>query len=264
MFGKHAEIKGVMLGQAPGGGVGFEIARYRSVPPSKHKSNRVAGLLLMLFIAMSCIGEPVPEPPNLRPDPVEIGDLLANTDESEHPPLVVGRAGSVDPTIDVWIWNLDRDDEPGIAGADLDGGFTVYVPHDDGDELRIQVRSEEGRSLPLDVVAMGRAGPFRSARRSECFTGTEELDLSELETGTVTFDNECAESVSLLDVSLRRGRAALEFVAPGAGTVERGETSIEVSRSAGSPEEPEDILLVELEIDGVEEIRAVSVYRSAP
>ena len=217
-------------------------------------------LLLVVGGAAGCVGSPVPEPPNV--EPVDLVDVFYDDPIDPMAGGIKAGPGSLETDREIWLWNLDQIEEQGWAAVETDGSFEVDVRFVPGDEVRFQVRTDEGRSAPVDGVAQDLV--FVEPDRSNCVTVPLELDLAGRPEATFEVRNDCGEAVELLDVRWRVGEPVLSFSAPAPGPIAAGEApGVRVLTSQHSLD-VEDILFVELEIGGLSERFPVSVYTEDP
>jgi hypothetical protein len=181
----------------------------------------------------------------------------------ETTPGIRSSAGAVEPGQEVWVWNLESRDLQGSVRAGPDGRFDMLIWYDVGDELRVQVRSELGRSIPLDVEMVSGTGSVRAPSRSACVEVPLELDLEERSSARLRFGHQCSSAVSLVDVRWRDGSAGFAIETPSLGPLSPGETSMTIEAPA-SPGFSEDILFIELEVDDQPERHPVSIYAGVP
>ena len=174
-----------------------------------------------LALVVGCVGTPVPQPPaHQPPDPAAVRSETSSTGAPE----VIGEAGAAEPGTTLWAVALDQTTDPVTSTVEADGSFRtgLFVP--DGEEVRLQVRSDAGRSRPVDL-RVPIAGEI--VRPTEgCLLLAPELELDptpvgEPATGAITVENACAAPARIAAASLRRpapewaiGRAPFDL-APG-------------------------------------------------
>lgn len=219
--------------------------------------NSVLSVVTVALVSLgsACVGNPVPEPPHALP--VDLDKLGTSQDESDERG-VYGAEGAVEPNIEVWIWNLLSAEGPGISTSHDDGSFYVEVPFSRGDDLRLQLRAERERSIPVDMEI--ESSRWVQVSRSECIDIPDELDLGAVAQSTLSLRNQCSGAVELMDYRWRMGASGLSTEIPTFGPIEGGGV-VEVNISDASDGSfVEDIVIVVLEIDGHLETHVVSVY----
>lgn len=212
------------------------------------------------LLISTCVGNPVPLPPNV--EPIDLGSVYY--DDPTDPSLggVRGRADSVEPGVEVWAWNLESSDEPVVALAEPDGSFAIDIQFFPGDELRFQVRSEVGRSTPVDGVATDLT--FSQRLRPSCVEGPLELDLAGVAEGTISVVHRCPQIVDVVDVRWRREHPNLSLEAPPPGMLEIGDPLEVIVTTERNDVDVEEIVLIELNLDGTPARYPVSVYTADP
>ena len=146
-----------------------------------------------------CGFTPVPEPPNINPPDTTLIEGIAERGDLHV--LLEGSAGAVEPGLVLWAVNLDSTEPPVTAVSEEDGSFSLTVAGTVEDELRLQVRSDEARSEPVDVV-VEETGELHRSARMECLRLAPPFDL-DFETlavdGRATLDvaisNDCTDEV---------------------------------------------------------------------
>lgn len=167
-------------------------------------------------------------------------------------PTVNGAIGAVDPAEGaVVLTNLDRDAAPVAEPVRADGSFVVTIAGAITDELRLQVRSGDVRSEPLDVVSIDGETYMEADRPlAGCFTADPayELDFGVVR-GTarrrVTLRNDCPDRVEMTP-RFRMGSTAftLEGMPTALDAGERAEVTIVASVPDGAIDE--ETLLIEV------------------
>jgi hypothetical protein len=185
----------------------------------------------------------MPLPPNVNPDDV---DGLVGAHPCELPscdPLpaleLQGEVGSVaNPEgATIWVVNLDGVEPPVTAPVEPDGSFNIIV---DGDidvlqagglseEYRLQVRTDDDRSEPIDFVADLSQRTLQVSERplAECFTiePATELDFGSVSAPSsleIILRNDCAEALTFEAVRLRAPTASF-LAGTGPGSLDRGQ-----------------------------------------
>jgi hypothetical protein len=208
----------------------------------------------------SCVGTPLPEPPDELPAPDyehflanDSGVMVVSTGESTV--MFGGGRGTVQPNTRVWIVNLDRDVAPVQVDADAEGGFTSPAIRAAADD-RIRVLSRTGtqHSAPLDLrvstpelAAPGSlyVSPLPASDLS-CLriTPAATLSLSTAE-GTLRVENRCDSEVELTRVGLRFGDQGFELATSPTRLSVGQRTTLDIrdSRAAGAAERLEIVLI---------------------
>lgn len=172
-------------------------------------------LLALAALVSGCDINPVPEPPSGQPlDPPQVGritlapDPMMAGDDID----VAGAPGTATPGSDLWAVNLDGTEPPVTARVQDDGSFSLTVSGYSGDELRLQVRSADRRSLPIDVIVPPDQGPavVTAHALADCLILDPPLELelpapagTEPPEGAIAISNQCATTVVLDDIRLR-------------------------------------------------------------
>ena len=165
-------------------------------------------LLAPLFV-VGCIATPIPEPPNIDPPNPDAmtGQVLSSVEGKDI--LFTGHAGAATADTDLWAVNLNRSDPPELVEVWEDGSFEVTLPGDAGDELRLQLRRDEARSAPIDVIARDLETPV-PVTRDECLVLDPSLELGfgavyidGNAPGSITVRNNCTEEVVVTDLGMR-------------------------------------------------------------
>ncbi len=215
--------------------------------------------MLLVAWAAACTATPVPEPPGpQQPDFRGIGgpEIFPQTDQIE----VRGDDGTVGPNQLVRVTNLDTTDPPVDVVADANGGFTVGVPGEQGDELRLQTIVDGERSEPLDVLFDGL--PSRG-QREDCVTLTPPTFRDLADAGpstTIALRNDCGQDVTVDSVVIRRSAAQLQLNGdPTTGVLtDGGERAIDLDVGTGSFE---DVVLITVALQDGSTIRyPVTLY----
>lgn len=222
-------------------------------------SLRVALLGVSALGSASCVGTPLPEPPDELPAP-DYGKFWARdanvmvASAGESTVMFNGGGGTVLPNTRVWIVNLDRDVLPTQVHADAQGGFSSsMVRAEAGDRLRVLSRTERQHSAPLDLIvtpAEVANGPLyiapQPASDLSCLriTPVATLTLSGAE-GALRLENACDDEVELTRVALRFGDQGFELAtAPARLAVgQRTTLNIRDSQAAGDAERLEIVLI---------------------
>ena len=221
----------------------------------------VLRLVLTLALLVGCAVSPQPTPPNLDPQRI----MGTGGPEAVSQPTVLGAAGSVDPAEGaVVLTNLDRDVAPVAEPVRADGSFIVTVPGAITDELRVQVRSGDVRSEPLDIVSID-GEVYMEAERplAGCFTVDPpwELDFGVVrgtERRAIELRNDCPDRVEV-SPRFRMGSTAfsLEGMPTGVDAGARVEVTIVANAPAGAIDE--ETLLIEVSAP-MEDRRPITLF----
>jgi len=227
---------------------------------------RTLASLALLASVVACgpdvgVGTPTPEPPDLLPRPdirLVFPGSQPNEDMPEAPIEVNAQAGSVAPSSDVWITNLDDAQRrgPQVVTASLSGSFAARVDAARvGDRIRFVVRLGTRHSLPQDLTVIS-SGPSRTlaARPPEalpCLTisPSEELTLlprfdADAE-AQFMLENGCTEAVTVERAAVRVGDGGFAYSAP--QSIPAGErAAIEVVSTASVERLRGDVLLLDV------------------
>jgi hypothetical protein len=218
--------------------------------------------LLGVFVMSACIGTPQPDPPDLDlegvPSPWRGGTLD-----------VIGSPGNVRAG-DALAWgvNLDTAEAPITAPLALDGTFRLFGLGYEGDTVRIEIRSGDVRSEPVDVVlAEARLTPIEPPL-GHCLELEPVLDLGAAPAagtridGMVLARSECTGELAI-EVRVRvagpfEALSAPTVIAPGSDAVIAVRFTAPASGSAF-----EEILFVEV-ASPVRDRRAVTLSARGP
>jgi hypothetical protein len=224
-------------------------------------------ILFVVFtfcLGMGCGFTPVPEPPTVDPlDPLDLSKVLVF--DSSMLPIpeegisIEGAAGSAVPGSIVVIVDLDTTLPAWQEQVGDDGSFFVETTANIGDELRIQLRDGDRRSVPLDAFLRGDFEVFlEPVEREACLDVPLELIFDETAIDAsinrvLTLRNDCSDDVIVESGGTRRPSPNFDLVTslpitiPSGGSVE-----IDVSFSPQAQEELEAILLLQVTAPFVE------------
>jgi hypothetical protein len=204
---------------------------------------------------------PVPEPPAL--DASRIGTGIGPlTDDGRIE--VVGVPGATRGEAAVRATNLDSAAAPVESQAARDGSFSLEIELGNGEELRLQAFSETGRGAPLDWL-LTEAWLELSPRHVCLDVGALELRFDASGSASLELRNACSENVS---VEAPRWRVGLpDFSVPEAfplviGPDQSDRLVVDFERQA--PGEREDVLLVDIAVEGRTLRHAINVFAPAP
>lgn len=204
---------------------------------------------------MACGFTPVPEPPAL--DPPDLDEITLGVDPILPPAPevffdVVGGPGAAEPGAMMWIVNIDLFYPPWESLVGDDGSFQVEVLGDTGQELRLQLRSDDLRSVPVDVVlgSLVDGASMTRVERQACVVMASELNLGEVSSGGVAsgeivVENHCSEEIVVDRTELRNPTPWLDVTSSMPLSIAPGSASeIEVSFSPSERGDVEEILSI--------------------
>lgn len=131
----------------------------KTAQPARRVGRGLLGLLVLgaLIAAAGCVTSPVPQPPPLELDVTLVTapgcpDCGGLTIEGSPGAVIgdLGVPGSV-PQAVIWIVNLDTTSQPVIEPLAEDGSFEVTPDGSSGDTFRLQARTEDERTEPVDI-----------------------------------------------------------------------------------------------------------------
>lgn len=225
---------------------------------------RVA-LASMLLLVVSCVATPMPEPPNLEPPDI---NLVIGTDIMAREPRLRldGAAGAAEPGATIWVVGFGWWSPPSTTVVADDGSFSVVVTGYEGAAARIQTRTSELRSTPLDVILHEDANP-ESIVWESCLglAPALELDLGEAAVdgsmeGVVEIHNGCSSDIEITIPPLYLGGFNFSVNTESPVNVPTlGEAQIEVAFEPESEGSQEDILLLEV-VGPFEENRPITLF----
>ncbi|HEY6561908.1 MAG TPA: hypothetical protein VI072_31785 [Polyangiaceae bacterium] len=215
--------------------------------------SRWGSLLAALGLA-GCTVSPVPEPPGPQPKLGTSVSIGGGCEGCAVSPLLSGGPGSTSDATHVWGVNLDRQDPPVTAPTNADGSFTLSVPGEPGQQVRLQARRDRQRSLPRDFVLFASGAPMLQDRvPTACWSAPLEIDLGSAPSGavrarTLVLRALCLEPLQVDAVALRAPSAAFSVRAPALPQViMRGEFLEVVVEFAPPGAQPyEEVLLIQI------------------
>ncbi|MBX3184753.1 MAG: hypothetical protein KIT72_04885 [Polyangiaceae bacterium] len=221
-------------------------------------------LVLSASLGLAACGiSPQPEPPadatpGIAPGAIQIFETQSGLQ-------VVGGPGAVTGDLcELRIYNLERAGVRQDESVADDGSFTVELPGEAGDALRLQVRSNDGISEPTDITGVGQA-ELLTTPLAGClgFQPARELAFGEVQVGELDVQylrmtNGCDDDLALFDLAVLVGEPSFSFIIPADPLIPRGQTRvIGVAFGPMATDEQEEVLLVGLE--GGSERRAVTL-----
>jgi hypothetical protein len=239
------------------------VARLRQPSSASAPRRLVLGLSLLGLVACDAnwTATPLPEPPALDGERIHTPEIMpAAAGEL----TIIGDPSSVSAGATLRILNLDTTDAPFTSRVEGDGSFELQVSADAGDELRIEAFNENGRSGPLDYLAL-QDGLVPSPRH-DCVRLIPETTLefgSSPDSADLVVQNRCDD-----ELVLDNPRARLELpdfrlqselpqtLAP------NGSAALEFEFLEESAEAREDVFFVDIEVLG--EVIRYPVTLSAP
>lgn len=227
--------------------------------PASTVSLHRALLGLSALALATCVGTPLPEPPDELPKP-DFGrfarDAVLPTNFPAQPVLTLSAGpGAVQPNSEVWIINLDSAAPPVQARADATGGFTASaLPALGSERVRVIARSERQHSAPLDLQTVMLeadnpqldAAPL-AADSLRCLAIAPEATLSlRSARGTLRLDNQCEVALDLTRVALRFGDQGFSLSSPPARLEAGQQVTLTVQdERARAPSERLEIVLID-------------------
>lgn len=175
--------------------------------PTRRLGTGLLGTLLAV-LSISCIVGPRPEPPQATIDADRINDGWT------YGATIIGSEGAASPVgALVRAYNLDSEIDPGEGLVDEEGRFEIDLLFVAGDEVRIQVISDEARSEPIDLLVGPDGSSLSGVDRAlgDCLTldPPAQLDLDGSSSLAVT--NRCGEEITLEQPAPRRAVEGLQL-----------------------------------------------------
>jgi len=248
------------------------LASHPHLPVPRHRpaarqfpAPRRGGFLLLTLGLGACsapeAATPVPEPPALDASRIGTG-LRPLTDDRLVD--VVGEPGATRGGAAVRATNLDSDVGPVESRAGRDGSFSIQVELGLGQELRLQASSGTSRGAPLDWLRTN--DWLELSPRHACVeVGAFELRFDAPGSASLELTNACSENLS---VEAPRWRLGLpDFSLPEAFPLviepdRSGSLAVNFERQAAG--EREDVLFVDVAVEGRTVRYAVNVFAPAP
>lgn len=218
-------------------------------------------LVLGVLVVSACIGTPQPDPPDLDLEGVPTGGRGATVDVIGAPGVI--RAGGAF----AWGVNLDTLEAPITAAIALDGTFRLFELGEEGETARIEIRTGDVRTAPVDVVlALARLQPIEPPL-ADCLEVAPVLELGTVASagarldGTVFVRSTCSDALAL-DVRVRVAGPFEVLSSP--TSLAAGEAEIAVRFTAPPTGDAwEEILFVEV-TSPVRDRRAVTLSARSP
>lgn len=209
-------------------------------------------------LLLGCSISPQPEPPadltpSIAASEIEISATASGLRVSGAPGAVEGTAA------ELRIYNLETANVRVDATVADDGSFTADLDGMGGDRLRLQVRSDDGVSAPMDLTGVGVAQPVTTPL-ADCliFSPPSEIDfgdtsLNDFQVGRVDMRNDCATDVSLYSIGVLVAESAFSFIIPTDPVIPAGSSRpFGVAFTPSRTGEHEDVVILSLE-DGAED-----------
>ncbi len=231
---------------------------------------RIAPLLLFVTLAaVSC---------NVSPQPVPPPDISVSALTVDEPTLgtlrVVGAPGAVAPAgSPLRITNIGN--VSGTASrvettVASDGSFSAEIAGSLGDHLKLSVLVEE--NVPEPVVVDTADGIAAEAVQFDCVLILPEEDqvafpltaVDFTSTVNVVVENNCDDDIIVNETTfaLDEGSYTTDFVTPATITVDDA-TAIPVEYGPSAEGDHEDVLVIEIELNGQLDIRVLDLYGEA-
>ncbi len=193
---------------------------------------------------------PLPEPPSIDVTRVSTGGEAMPL-AGPAPVQLIGEVGATPARATVRVLNLD-DTRPAVATTSgPDGTFALGILAAEGNELRLEARSGEATTAPVDVRVLRNLSGVAPVERPDCVAfeapwlevptfGVQRLDVT----------NECTGELRIEAVSLRLGSAGFAVEAFAPETLEPGQASSIAVTFAADEAQAEDVLFVSVSVDG--------------
>jgi hypothetical protein len=227
---------------------------------------RALAVTLVTAGAIACgpgAATPMPEPPSIDVNRVGNGEEVYPL-TGPAPIALLGDVGAAPPHATVRVLNLDDTREAVATTADAEGRFSLEIIASAGEELRFEARTSGGFAEPVDARVKDDLSGVTPSQHPECFvleTGRA-LEVTAGATAAVRMTNECAGEVTLDDVRLRLGTAGFSFEAPTPLSVAPGASAtVDVELTPGTTP-AQDVLFLDVVIDGMAERYPVSLRAS--
>jgi hypothetical protein len=221
-------------------------------------AHRLSPVLLVLVTLLACVHcgiNPVPEPPSGEPiAPPAIDNITVYPFQIMTEGNISIHAGpnTAEPGSTLWAMNIDGTGPAVTTKVHDDGSFALEITAGSGDEVRLQVRSGQQRSKPIDVIIPSEEGPPTLAVRplAGCLSlePAFELELpppagSQPPSASILIKNRCSSDVLFSNIHLRVPSEAFA-VLPSELTIAPGNTAEVVVQVFGDAPR-EEILLLE-------------------
>lgn len=220
--------------------------------------------LCAIVLSIGCVGTETGNPFTHVLDPTELG--VGTTGAMIQQVTVDGVAGTVTPaTGQVHAWGLGNDLEGVVVPVATDGSFSLQVPGQSGELVRLQVRAGPGEmSAPVDLAIDSSTGAsvysvFSSALpclRTEPSLVLQ-IDRATRSTASIVVINECDMAVTRAPARLRRADLGFTLVDDGNLELAPGERSTLLVTASGATDVPSNVLIDVS--DPVRELRAITV-----
>ena len=228
-----------------------------------HEPTR-ARALYAIVLFLGCVGTETGNPFTHVLDPTELS--VGITGAMVQQVIVHGLAGAVTPaTGQVHAWGLGNDLEGVVVPVEADGSFSLQVPRQSDELVRLQIRAGPGEvSAPIDLaIASSTGGSLYSVFSSAlpCLR-TEpslalQIDRAMGSTGTIVVINDCEMPVMRAPARLQRADVGFTLVDDGSLELAPGEQSTLLVTASGATDVPSNVL-IEVS-DPVRELRAITV-----
>ncbi len=215
-------------------------------------SGRWVCLAGVLSLVLGCSISPQPEPP-VELTPSIQGEIEISTTSSGL--RVSGAAGAVDgKSAELRIYNLETANVRVDAEVAGDGSFSADLDGAAGDRLRLQVRSADGVSEPVDLTGVGVAQPVTTPL-ADCliFSPPREIDFggvsfNDFQVGRIDMRNDCSADVSLYSIGVLIADPAFSFIVPTDPVIPAGDSrAFGVAFTPSKTGEHEDVVILSLE-----------------
>ena len=205
------------------------------------------GLLAATACGSKWTATPLPEPPAVDGSRIHRPDLATAFAGSIS---VEGDSRSASAGATLRVTNLDSTDDPVTTTVASDGSFVLEVLAEEGDEIRIDAVTREGRSEPVDLLVDDELMP---SPRHDCVRLVPEFSV-EFRDGSRTEElmvhNLCDLEVALANPRTRLGLAAFTLESDLPLTIPAGESAaLEFGFAEASPGAREDVFFIDIEVD---------------
>jgi hypothetical protein len=178
---------------------------------------RAGALFTGALVAGGCLVNPSPEPPSFEPMDVRVGVCMPGASCAAGVIVIEGAPGAAARGSSIWIVNLASNRPPELFPVARDGSFSGEIAGSLLDRYRIQARTGDLRSAPMDmeIIEGGLIGPAGGDAYCATIAPTLELELpdtavGEAGVGTLSIHNTCGSAVTV-SAALRVPNAAFEM-----------------------------------------------------
>lgn len=227
------------------------------ISTARRPADRWAGWWLAASLSLfGCSISPQPEPPAEGVTPGFTQPLIT-IQETADGLRVEGTTGAVTgDAAQLRIYNLETADTRVDSPVAEDGSFSVDLPGVAGDDLRLQVRSDQGISEPLDITGIGVAQRVVTPL-GDCLTIKPraqvefgDVSISDFDVHEVEMVNQCQQNVSLYGLGQLMGSPGFSFIVSADLEIPQGASrSFGIAFAPGRQGEHEDVVVLSFEND---------------